>query len=93
MASESAGVGINAETVDEDDDTDGEQEQLEQKMDEWYDVQQHLINFCKRKQCSYGHLYDENMHDYDHTLLSFKEPLGELFLTEQMSLKEGQFLT
>jgi hypothetical protein len=25
------------------------------------------------------------MYDEDHALLSFKEPLGELFLTEQMS--------
>jgi hypothetical protein len=31
-------VGIYAETVNKDEDTDGEQEQLEQEMDEWYDV-------------------------------------------------------
>jgi hypothetical protein len=48
-----------------------------------------LINLHKRKPHSYGHLYDENIYNYDHALLSFKEPLGELFLTEQMSLKKG----
>jgi hypothetical protein len=89
MASISAGVGINAETVDKDKNTDGEQEQLEQEMDEWNGVWQHLINLHKRKPCSYNHLYDENMYDYNHALLLFKEPLGKLFLTEQMSLKKG----
>jgi hypothetical protein len=29
------------------------------------------------------------MYDYDHALLLFQEPLGDLFLTEHISLKKG----
>jgi phage terminase large subunit GpA-like protein len=45
----------------------------------------HNINLRDHKPRSYNHLYDP-----DHVLAStFEEPMGELFMTEQMSLKKG----
>ena len=57
-------------------------------MDDRYGPREHSIGLRDRKPRSYGHIYGDTF-DYDHTLLSFEEPLGELFLTEQMSLKKG----
>jgi hypothetical protein len=90
-AAENAGVDVEVETVDEDEDEieDDEQDKLQQEMDERYGQRQHSINLRDRKPRSYDHLNDGNIFDYDHVLLSFEDPLGELFLTEQMSLKKG----
>ena len=53
-------------------------------MDERYGTRQHNINLRERKPRNYDHLYDS-----DHLLATFEEPMGELFMTEQMSLKKG----
>jgi hypothetical protein len=83
----SAGVGINVETVKEDNDNaEEEREQLARKMDEPYGARQHLINLRDRKPRSYEHLNDGDIYNYDQALLTFEDPLGELFLTKQLSL-------
>jgi hypothetical protein len=76
---ENAGVGIN---------TDNDRARIQQEMDERYGPKQHSTGLRDRKPHSYNHLYGDTF-DYDHALLNFEEPLGELFLTEQMSLKKG----
>jgi hypothetical protein len=64
---------------------DGENNQLTQTMNERYGPRQHDINLRNRtKPRSYDHLYNS-----DHLLTTFEEPMGELFMTEQMSLKKG----
>jgi hypothetical protein len=67
-------------------DTRSEHWRMEQQlMDERYGPRTHDINLRDHKPRSYNHLYDP-----DHLLATFEEPMGELFLTEQMSLKKGQ---
>jgi hypothetical protein len=56
----------------------------EQIMDERYGPRGHHFNLRERKPRSYAHLYDP-----DHMFTTFEEPMGELFMTEQMSLKKG----
>jgi hypothetical protein len=56
----------------------------EQIMDERYSPRAHHFNLWDQKPRSYDHLYDS-----DHMFTTFEEPMGELFLTEQMSLKKG----
>jgi hypothetical protein len=53
-------------------------------MDKRYGARQHDINLCDRMPRNYNHLYNS-----DHLLATFNEPMGELFMTEQMSLKKG----
>jgi hypothetical protein len=65
-------------------DRESEQDQVRRKMDDRYGPREHSINLRERKPRNYDHLFD-----YEHTLLTFDEQLGELFLTEQMSLKKG----
>jgi Reverse transcriptase (RNA-dependent DNA polymerase) len=54
-------------------------------MDDRYGPRPHDRNLRPRRPQNYEHLYDPN----DHMLNTFEQPLGELFLTEQMSLKKG----
>ena len=76
VGSENAGVGgTNVET---------EQNQIQRDMDNRYGARLHGINLRERKPRDYEHLYDS-----DHVLATFEQPLGELFVTEQMSLKKG----
>jgi hypothetical protein len=56
----------------------------QQLMDNRYRPRTHGINLQDWKPRTYDHLYDS-----DHMLVTFDEPMGELFLTEQMSLKKG----
>jgi hypothetical protein len=57
----------------------------EQLMDEWYRPRTHDINLRDHWPRNYDHLYES-----DHLLAMFEEPsMGELFMTEQMSLKKG----
>jgi hypothetical protein len=73
----SAGVaGNNEETPDE--------ASVQHDMDTRYGPRRHSINLRDRKPRSYKHLFD-----YNHALLTYEDPMGELFLTEQMSLKKG----
>jgi hypothetical protein len=65
-------------------DTDDENNQMVQTMDECYGARQHGINLRNCKPRNYNHIYDS-----DHLLATFEEPMGELFMTEQMSLKKG----
>jgi hypothetical protein len=72
------------------DDTSGgpdpneEDNQMIQTMNNRYGTRRHDINLRDRKPRKYDHLYDS-----DHMLATFEEPMGELFMTEQMSLKKG----
>ena len=65
-------------------DSSNEHHLLDEIMDERYGARLHNINLRDRKPRSYDHLYGP-----DHMLATFEEPMGELFLTEQMSLKKG----
>lgn len=78
-AGKSAGAGIDMEAIKEEEEE--EQEQLKWDMDTCYGPRQHSINLRDQKPCLYD-LYDGNVYDYDHALLTFK------FLMEQMSLKK-----
>ena len=60
----------------------------EQIMDKCYGPRNHHFNLRDRKPQNYDHLYDSD-YDSDHMLMTFDEPMGHLFLTEQMSLKKG----
>jgi hypothetical protein len=72
----SAGVAANnEETPDE--------ASMQHDMDARYGPRHHSINLRDRKPRSYKHLFD-----YNHALLTYEDPMGELFLTEQMSLKK-----
>jgi hypothetical protein len=57
----------------------------EQIMDERYGPRNHHFNLRDQKLQSYKHLYNS---DHD-VLMTFDEPMGHLFMTEQMSLKKG----
>jgi hypothetical protein len=63
---------------------DTEQMTMEREMDERYGTRPTNINLQARKRRDYSWQYG-----FDETLATFEEPLGELFLTEQMSLKKG----
>jgi hypothetical protein len=63
---------------------DTEQMTMEQEMDERYGTRPTNINLRAWKRRDYSWQYG-----FDETLATFEEPLGELFLTEQMSLKKG----
>ena len=68
----------------EESETSNKHNQLNWIMDEQYGARLHNINLQDHKPRSYDHLYDP-----DHMLATFKEPMGELFMMEQMSLKKG----
>jgi hypothetical protein len=76
-------TGVASNDVPEGPDTDDENNQMARTMDDRYGARQHGINLrdCKPRNCN--HLYDSN-----HLLATFEEPMGELFITEQMSLKK-----
>jgi hypothetical protein len=63
---------------------DTEQMTVEREMDERYGTRPTNINLRARKRRDYSWRYG-----FDETLATFEEPLGKLFLTEQMSLKKG----
>jgi hypothetical protein len=66
-------------------DTTREHEHMnEQIMDERHGPRGHHFNLRERKPRNYDHLYGP-----DHIFATFEEPMGELFMTEQMSLKKG----
>jgi hypothetical protein len=69
-------AGNNEETADE--------ASVQHDMDARYGPRRHSINLRDRKPRSYKHLFN-----YNHALLTYEDPMGELFLTEQMSLKKG----
>jgi hypothetical protein len=52
-------------------------------MDQRYGVQNHDINLRPQKERTYNFRYDHQQH------ITFDEPFGLLFMTEQMSLKQG----
>jgi hypothetical protein len=81
-ASETAGVGNDDESIKGE--TDREQDRIRREMDERYGPRQHSIHLRDQKPRNYDHLFD-----YGQALLTFEDPMGELFLTEQMSLKKG----
>jgi hypothetical protein len=76
-------AGVSS-TVSEESRTNDEINQMTHTMNERYGARQHGINLSDRKIRNYDHLYDS-----DHLLATFNEPMGELFMTEQMSLKKG----
>jgi hypothetical protein len=76
-------TGVGSDDVSEQPDRDDDNNQIAQTMDERYGTRQHNINLRERKPRNYNHLYDSD----HHLLATFKEPMGELFMTEQMSLK------
>jgi uncharacterized protein YeaC (DUF1315 family) len=83
--SDGQNAGVSSNTVSEESRTNDEINQMAQTMDERYGVRQHGINLRARKIQKYDHLYDS-----DHYLLAtFDEPMGELFMMEQMSLEKG----
>jgi hypothetical protein len=75
---------VGSDDVSEEPNQDEDNDQIAQTMDERYGTRQHNINLRERKPRNYNHLYDS-----DHLLATFEEPMGELFMTEQMSLKKG----
>jgi uncharacterized protein YeaC (DUF1315 family) len=77
-------TGVASNDVPEGPDTDDENNQMAQTMDNRYGARQHGIDLRDRKPRNYNHLYD-----LDHLLATFEEPMGELFMMEQMSLKKG----
>jgi hypothetical protein len=94
VGSEIAGVGANATARGTGvgdgggrvfHDTRDEHDRMNQQlMDERYGPRGHDINLRERRPRNYDHLYGP-----DHMLTMFEEPMGELFMTEQMSLKKG----
>jgi hypothetical protein len=77
-------TGVASNDVPKGPDTDDENNQMAQTMDDRYGARQHGINLRNRKPRNYNHHYDS-----DHLLASFEEPMGELFMMEQiMSLKK-----
>lgn len=78
-----AGVEDDEESMDMDMGTKSEQDRVWHEMDEWYGPRWHSINLQDHKPRSYKHLFD-----YEHALVSYEVPMGELFLTEQVSLKK-----
>jgi hypothetical protein len=80
---ENAGVGDNRDRMFHD--TTDEHDRMDQRlMDERYGRRDHSINLRARRPRNYEHLYGP-----DHMLATFEQPMGELFMTEQMSLKKG----
>jgi hypothetical protein len=77
-------TGVGSDNVSEEPDRDDDNNQIAQTMGKRYGTRQHNINLRDRKPQNYDHLYD-----LDHLLATFEEPMGELFMTEQMSLKKG----
>jgi uncharacterized protein YeaC (DUF1315 family) len=75
---------VTSNDVPEGSDNDNENNQMARTMDEHYGTRQHSINLRERKPRNYDHLYNS-----DHLLATFEEPMRELFMTEQMSLKKG----
>jgi hypothetical protein len=75
---ENAGVG------GDDEETKGERDRARREMDARYGPRQHSINLREQKPQSYDHMFN-----YEHALLTYEKPMGELFLMEQMSLKKG----
>jgi hypothetical protein len=76
---EPAGVPVTTkEENEEDDDT---------VMDRKYGPRTHGISLRDRKPRNYDHQYDPE--SFDHTMSHFEAPMGDLFQTEQMSLKRG----
>ena len=53
-------------------------------MDLRYGNRTHGINLRNQKPRNYDHIYRPK-----HMLTTFKQPMGELFMTEQMSLRKG----
>jgi hypothetical protein len=83
VAGRNAGVGATRERVFHDT-ADKHARMNQELMDEWYGTRGHDINLRMRRPRNYDHLYGP-----DHLLVTFDKPMGELFLTEQMSLKKG----
>ena len=77
-----SGSEINSNASESEDDS--EQDQLSCAMDEQYRSRSHNINLRNCKPRKYDHLYGPR-----HMLAMFEQPLSELFMTEQMSLKKG----
>ena len=63
---------------------DSEQDELSCTMDEQYGSRLHNINLRNCKPRKYDHFYSPK-----HMLAMFEQPLGELFMTEQMFLKKA----
>ncbi len=61
-----------------------EQDRLQCKMDAQNGPRCHSINLQNQKPRMYDHIFD-----YHYALLTYEEPIGELFLMEQMLLKKG----
>jgi uncharacterized membrane protein YgcG len=74
-------AGVASDDMSKEPDQDN---QIAQVMNDQYGARQHDINLRERKPRKYDHLYGS-----DHMLATFEEPMGELFMTEQMSLKKG----
>jgi hypothetical protein len=76
-------AGVSSGIVLEESRTHDAINQITQTKNERYGARQHGINLRDPKTRNYDHLYDS-----DHLLTTFDEPMGELFMTEQMSLKK-----
>ena len=79
---DASGSEINSNASESE--NNNEQDQLSCAMDECYGSRSHNINLRNCKPRKYGHLYGPK-----HMLATFEQPLGELFMTEQMSLKKA----
>jgi hypothetical protein len=64
-------------------DNDGAPSNLDADMDQRYGIRNHDINLRPRKERTYDFCFDHQQY------ITFDEPFGLLFLTEQMSLKQG----
>jgi hypothetical protein len=77
----------NMERVkDEEEDTAHGDNDVESEMNERYG-ERNRDGLRPRKPRSYAHRYGPE--SFEETMATFDEPMGELFLTEQMSLKKG----
>ena len=61
-----------------------EHDDLNQVMDMRYGSRTHSINLRAQRPRKYDHLYGP-----EHMLATFEQPMGELFMTDLMSLKRG----
>ena len=64
------------------------QEEINRQMDEQYGPRAPELNLRDRKHRDYSWRYGFDCID-DTMLATFEEPMGELFIMEQMSLKKG----
>jgi hypothetical protein len=66
---------------------EGDKEEAEAKMNQKYGPRKHSRSLRNRKPPNYAPRYDPD--NFDTSMAQFEQPMGMLFMTEQMSLKRG----